>query len=168
MPKTYIKRAKTWTDADITKALEEVKSGKTVNSTALKYGMDEGTLRYRLKKIGTGEEVSVSGRKPVFDSNTEEQLAKCIGTLCKVGFSPTKGEILDLVAQYVKENKINVKQFANGRPGKDWFKAFMNRNNLSLKKANMISVARKSATGNPFVINDFYDILENAFEKNNY
>ena len=48
MPKTYIKRAKTWTDADITKAIEEVKSGKTVNSTALKYGMDEGTLRYRL------------------------------------------------------------------------------------------------------------------------
>ena len=61
-----------------------------------------------------------------------------------------------------------MKQFANGRPGKDWFKAFMKRNNLSLKKANMISVARKSATGNPFVINDFYDILEKAFEKNNY
>ena len=36
----------------------------------------------------------------------------------------------------------------------------MDRNNLSMKKANMISTARLSATANPFIIYDFYELLE--------
>ena len=46
------------------------------------------------------------------------------------------------------------------RPGKDWLRSFMERRNLSTKKANMISAARKSATSNPFIVNDFYDVIE--------
>ena len=37
----------------------------------------------------------------------------------------------------------------------------MKRKKLSLKKANMISAARKSCTGNPFIIYDFYEQLSN-------
>ena len=36
----------------------------------------------------------------------------------------------------------------------------MARNRLSLKRANMISTARKSATSNPFIIKDFYEKLQ--------
>ena len=36
----------------------------------------------------------------------------------------------------------------------------MTRNKLSMKKANMISSASKSATSNPFIIFDFYDVLD--------
>ena len=46
------------------------------------------------------------------------------------------------------------------RPGRKWFKNFMRRNNLSKKKAEMISSGRKSNTANPFIIYDFYDQLE--------
>ena len=76
-------------------------------------------------------------------------------------------EILDLVAEYVAVNKLSIPIFASGRPGKDWFHAFMKRNKLSLKKANMISAARKSATGNPFIIHDFYDQLEKVITDKN-
>ena len=42
----------------------------------------------------------------------------------------------------------------------------MNRNKLSLKKATMISSARKSATGNPFIVYDFLDVIEDIINKN--
>ena len=52
-------------------------------------------------------------------------------------------------------------QFKDGRPGLVWMKNFMKRNRLSHnKKAEMISCARKSNTSNPFIIYDFYDLLE--------
>ena len=42
----------------------------------------------------------------------------------------------------------------------------MTRNKLSLKKANMISNARKSATSNPFIIYDIFDVIEKIITKN--
>ena len=39
----------------------------------------------------------------------------------------------------------------------------MKRNRMSLKKANMISSARKSATSNPFIVFAFYDKLEKGY-----
>ena len=75
--------------------------------------------------------------------------------LCSVGFNPTREEIKELVHNYLVQNNITVSVFKD-----DWLKSFMLRNNLSLKKANMISSARKSVTANPFIIYDIYDLLE--------
>ena len=44
----------------------------------------------------------------------------------------------------------------------------MGRNHLSLKKANTICTARKSATGNPFIVHDFFDLLEDLMQKYNF
>ena len=43
----------------------------------------------------------------------------------------------------------------------------MSRNNLSTKKANMLSAARKSSTSNPFIVNDFYDVIEKHISDEN-
>ena len=56
--------------------------------------------------------------------------------------------------------------FKYDRPGRTWMKAFMKRNKLSLKKASMICISRKSNTANPFVIYDFYDKLATIFDAN--
>ena len=144
----------------IEKAILEIQSGQSLRSTASKYGMSEGGLRYRLKQIEKGEVNVKIGRPTAFNAETEKQLAECIGTMCKLGFSPTVPEILNLVSSYLKSNDITINSFPSGRPGKDWFYAFIKRNNLSLKKATMISSARKSATANPFIIYDFYEQLE--------
>ena len=45
-------------------------------------------------------------------------------------------------------------------------KYFMKRNQLLLKKAEMISSARKSNRSNPFIIYDYYNLLENMFQDN--
>ena len=52
--------------------------------------------------------------------------------------------------------------------GKKYFKSFMKRNRISLKKANMISSARKSANSNSFIVFGFYDTLEKVMSENNF
>ena len=68
----------------------------------------------------------------------------------------------DLVKEYNKINGFDPAQFRqnDGRPGRTWVSNFMQRNQLSLKKAEMISSARISNTSNPFIIYDFFDQLE--------
>ena len=58
--------------------------------------------------------------------------------------------------------------FKDDRPGRDWLQAFLKRNNLSTKKANMIRSARKSATVNPFIIYDFYNVLEKVVHEKKF
>ena len=152
-------RSKKWDKKDIEKDFLEVDAGNTMRKTAEKYGMSEGALRCRLKMKKEGKSLIGSGRSTVLSPAAEEQLAKSIGTICSLGFSPTREQIKDLVQEYVCNHELRT-PFKDGRPGKDWLRAFMARNKLSMKKANMISSARKSATSNPFIIFDFYDVLD--------
>ena len=41
----------------------------------------------------------------------------------------------------------------------------MKHNRMSLKKANMISSAGKSATSNPFIVSGLYDTLEKVMSE---
>ena len=157
---------KIWTEADVETALSVIAAGNSIRSTALKYGMSECYLRKRIKMKKEGRQLVGSGRKPTLGVEQEKQLAKCIGSLCETGFSPSRFEIKDMVRDFVRSHKLST-PFKNDRPGKDWLRGFMKRNNLSLKKANMISAARKSATANPFIINDFYDVIERIIKEKN-
>ena len=42
-----------------------------------------------------------SGRLTALSTEEEKQLALCIETICRVGFSPTKEWIKDIVQEYV-------------------------------------------------------------------
>ena len=108
-----------------------------------------------------------TGKQLLLSKDLESNLADSITTLCEVGFSPTKVDILDSVAEYLKDTNIVVTKFKNNRPGHDWFQDFKKRYGFSLKKANMISAARKCSTGNPFIIYDFHEQLKKIVNENN-
>ena len=55
MSKAAKKSSKNWSSKDIDQALAEIQSGQSIRSTASKYGMSEGTLRYRSKLLEKGE-----------------------------------------------------------------------------------------------------------------
>ena len=99
---------------------------------------------------------TTQGRKTALSSQQEIKLADCIRVMCRYGFSPTVSEILDLVAEYIDLNKLEISYFKNGKPGRDWLASFMSRQNLSLKQAEMLCSARKNATENPWMIFEFY------------
>ena len=156
-----------WNEEDVKEALKEIKSGKLIRPTAANYGMSEGMLRNRIKMEEKGKALVGSGRRPSLSVEEEKQLASCIGVLCNLGFSPSRAQMKDLVCDYTKIHQLKT-PFKDGRPGKNWLRKFMERNKLSMKKANMISAARISATCNPFIIYDFYDTIEGLMTDKQY
>ena len=85
-----------WTENEMQEAIDKYNSGGCSKRTIAKeLGISESTLRFRLKKISEGKELGGQGGRPrVLSDKEEEELAKCIGVLCNVGFSPSYDEIL--------------------------------------------------------------------------
>ena len=71
-----------------------------------------------------------------------------------------------IVGEYVRKNIIPT-SFTNGTPGRRWISKFMATNNMTLKKATMISRERKDCTSNPFFIFDFCEQLGKTIDANN-
>lgn len=167
LQKKKSRTGKSWNEADMEDALAEISAGSQIRPTSNKYGMSEAVLRQRIKKKAEGKVLVGSGRKNTLSPTEESDLAKCIASLCNLGFSPSSSQIKDFVKDYVKLHNMTT-PFKNDRPGKNWLSQFMKRNNLSKKKANMICAARKSVTSNPFIIYDFYDTIEKLFNEKQY
>ena len=160
-------KSKTWQGGDIENALAEIRQGKSIRSSAKKYGIAESALQNRMALLREGKEMMGSGRRTVLTQEQESSLSKCIDTLCNSGFSPSADEIKNLVRDYVRSNHIKT-PFKEDRPGREWFTNFLKRNRLSTKKATIISAARKAATSNPFIVYDFYEKLEEVMRKRSF
>ena len=90
----------------------------------------------------------------------------CIRTICRVGFSPTKEQIKDIVQQYVKLHHIR-KLFKNEHPGKGMDQRFHEQKQTIAKIGTTISSVRKSATRNPFIVHNCFNFIESIISKQN-
>ena len=106
------------------------------------------------------------GRKPVFSEQELNGLKRCIVDLDSLGFPMNNNDLGELVESYSIANNVTraLKIFKfkgrQGYPGPDWINTFVENNNLSFKEATKLSRHRYNATKNPFIIYNFYDILE--------
>ena len=128
-----------------------------------KYNIDKSLLSRRSRGI----EKKVPGRKTALSKEIEEDLADKLKVLAKWGFALSRKEILSTVQDFVQENELKITVFRDGKPGKDWFVGFCKRNKLSLKKIEQLEACRYKATSDPFIIYNFYDILEATLKKFN-
>lgn len=106
----------------------------------------------------------VQGRSTALSKADEETLATNIKIMAKWGFPLTKEEIKNVVFHYVTANGLKT-VFKNNRPGNDWFVTFCDRHRLSLKKPENLEAVRRKATSDPFIIFEFYDLLQSQIEK---
>ena len=82
-----------------------------------------------------------SGPKPTVPFKDEMKIFDYIKASAQIGFSKSRQQIFDLVANYVKKAGIR-NRFKDGRPGKDWWEKFVARwPQLSL--FNPVVVARQ-------------------------
>lgn len=150
-----------WSKTDMENAIKAVKEkALSIRAAGRTFNVQEGTIRLRLRNEAIGKEMVGSGRRPTLNKDTETDLVRVISSLYHLGFSPTREQVKDLVSEFVRERQLTT-SFKDDRPGKDWLRSFMTRNNLCLKKAQKISNAGKEKVAtNPFIIYHFYDVLE--------
>lgn len=164
MGKIYIPKEKRYTKEDLEAALREIREKKiSIREAQKKYNIDKSLLSRRSRGI----EKKVSGRKTALSKEIEEDLANKLKVLAKWGFALSRKEILSTVQDFVQENELKIAVFRDGKPGKDWFVGFCKRNKLSLKKIEQLEACRYKATSDPFIIYNFYDILEETLNKFN-
>ncbi|XP_072401138.1 uncharacterized protein [Diabrotica undecimpunctata] len=166
MVRNYIRRSsrgKGYTKESLKIALSAIKSGQMTLYRATKvYTIPRSTLHDHLKGR-RGQKSSSYGRTQDIPQQEEEKLANGLRTMEKWGFGLSRKEVLQVVADFVKENNIKT-QFKDGKPGEDWFLNFKRRHNLSIKKPQSVEFARKKNL-DPFLIYNYFDLLENVIEE---
>ena len=74
MPKTYQKVSHAWKESDVEKALQAIRNGSSIRSTAKEYKMSESMLRKRMIRIKEGRQ----GQFKPFYSRTAELHCPCL------------------------------------------------------------------------------------------
>ncbi|KAL0830078.1 hypothetical protein ABMA28_003535 [Loxostege sticticalis] len=151
-----------WTRESLCQAVDAVRSGLSGYEAAKTYGIPRKTIMDHVNGR-RGQKSSTLGRPPVLSADTEKELANCLHVMERHGFGLSRKEVLQLVGQYVNQNKIET-PFTDGIPGNDWFSNFMTRHNLSIKKPQAVEIARKNAA-DPFIIQELYNILEKVVKE---
>ena len=173
MPRKYKpKPTKLWNDNSLQRAVtENAVSGTSIRKLSEKYSIPKSTLHFHLSLRKRNLKPSGQGCKPVFTNEENEELKTCIVQLAELGFAPSITDLREIVFNYVQQNDLEhaqkrLKYNGNkGYPGPDWIAAFLERNQLSLKNATKLSVARYNATKNPFIIYHYYEMLEDCIQK---
>lgn len=156
-------RGKGSTKEILLKAVEEVKLNKlALTEAANRYNIPRPTLVDRIRGK-RGLKLNTYGRTPVLRAIVEK--AMLLKVMEKYGYGLSLKNTLPLVADYIKGNRIP-SPFCNGVPGEKWWLSFKQRHNLSLKKPQLVEVARKKICAS-FIINGYFDLLENT-EKMNF
>jgi hypothetical protein len=171
MPRKYLLKKEPVDREKLQNCLRVIREeGVSVNAAALQFGIPEATVRRHNNANKFGECVSPIGRVPYVPPDVQSELAVIAKTAARHGFGLTREEVRDLVAGYVQENwdKENVLgmylrkncKFVNRVPSLDWVAQFIEDYNLSLQKASLLERSRKDTASNPFIIYNFYSILE--------
>lgn len=156
MPRNYVKKACKYPEARVNEAVKNIIEKKLSFREASEQDAIDRTFLFR--KVHNRNQ-SVQGRKTALTREQESSLATNLKLLAKWGFPLNKQEVQCVVREYVEINNLNTVFRKNG-PGDDWFREFIKRNKLSLKKPEPLEAVRRKATGDPFIIYNFYDILE--------
>ena len=84
-----------WSGEVMLEAINKIQStpGLSILKVAKDFRLNECKVRFRLNKLKNGEGLQKVGQKYAFPTDQENSLAKCIGVLCKNGFSPSLKEM---------------------------------------------------------------------------
>jgi len=152
-------RINRWNVDHMKGALEEYHTtggNVSVRQLARAWNVPRSTLQQRMDGKVKGSE-HMSGRKPLFNSETEEDLVSVIKLLAERGFPLGMKEIRTIAFSFAMKNGIlgfsKKKQVA----GYEWLSAFLQRHpEVSIRKPEPLSVAR-AAGMNTVVIGKWFD-----------
>jgi len=159
-------RINQWSEQRMKMAVEEFQKGAVgLRQLARAWNVPKSTLQRRVKGIvlGTGH---TSGRKCVFSAEEEQEFGSLLKTLAQRGFPLTAGKVKSLAFQYAVKNGKAGFSTKKGKAGYYWFKNFTQRQHLSLRKPEALSLGR-AAGMNRTVISKWFDDLEKLLSELN-
>lgn len=127
---------------NIDKALKAIRSTPTsIRAAAKQYGVPYTSLHRHVK----GDYIP-KGRCTVLSATEENEIVQWILDISKQGFPISSSGLKDTV-QMLLDKKKRKTVFVNNRPGRDWFKRFMQRHsNLSIRLAENLNKSRAAVT----------------------
>lgn len=147
---------KKWSDAELIKALADVGSGRSINSVSKSSSIPKSTLIAKLK--GYRPIGKRPGPPTVLSTNEEAIIVHWMLHLNQRGFPVTKTQLLYNVAYLIKQLKRKT-PFADGRPGRHWYEAFLRRHpEISIRITPNLSKSRASVTEN--ILRDWFNEVE--------
>ena len=164
----YIKKKKLWNEETLKLAVDEVQtSNRSIRSVAKEYHMSFFTLQTALKRA-SGTDTSVKtrqGRHNILSDEDEEAIADILISSARANFGFGLHDIPKLIKDYCDVHELGIWTGANQFPSLKYCLEFCRRHRITNKRPQRMSIGRISATSNPFVIYDFFDVLENEIAK---
>lgn len=133
-----------YTDDDVQKALEDIKNGAKIQSTAKKHGIPRSTLSDKVS--GKSPRVRKMGPETILSIEEENVLERWVLHLAAAGFPVSKDQLLDRVQELFKKTG-KVTPFIDGRPGRHWYLSFLKRHPIISKRITQnLTNARANVT----------------------
>ncbi|XP_065675800.1 uncharacterized protein LOC124807481 isoform X2 [Hydra vulgaris] len=133
----------------------------SINQASKHFRCDRRALSKRVN--GELSVDSHPGRKTVLTSQQEKELSECLILMADWGWGFTRGEVKDLIQDFLKTNSIDT-PFIDSRPSKDWLHAFLQRNpKITPRKTEHLSNSRNHAE-NPETIKIWFDLVEKTLK----
>ena len=120
---------------------------------AKSFGIPRTTLGDRLR--GRIHDEARPGRRSVVPKEIEDMIVKEVADAADKGFGIGKNELLHRVGQLCVGMGVKT-PFTNGKPGKDWWQAFLKRNpGIRVRKPEPLTNVRSRAV-NPTILGQFF------------
>jgi len=136
----------------------------SVRQLARAWQVPRATLQSRIAGRVQGT-THMSGRKPLFDTKSEEELVSIIKLLSQRGFPLGMKELRSVAYSYAKHNGIVGFSTRKATAGYEWLYAFLRRHpDLSIRKPEALSITRASGM-NKVVMQKWFESLETSLEE---
>ncbi|XP_062595646.1 uncharacterized protein LOC134257003 [Saccostrea cucullata] len=159
MPKAYKQRKREpYSSESMQNAVSSVMKGTySIRKAAEMFNVNKSTFHDTIKK--KYKNPGQPGRKTAIPPEVEQKIANALKEASKQGMGISRRQLLRRVGSLCKKMKIEVDQFKQQTPGKDWFVGFMKRHpTLSIRKPEKLATTRARMT-NPAIVSKYFDDL---------
>lgn len=94
------------------------------------------------------------GKQPVLGRDIDVALADWVRRSAAAGLPPTALQVRTKAARIARSLRVS---FKNALPGEEYFRGFMQRHELSLRKPTGLSAARKMASADPEALRKWHE-----------
>lgn len=155
-----------FTEENLEEIKQKIAEGFSKRSIAREMGINEATLRKRLKKDTVPK--SLGRFETDIPKNMEEELAQQVRNLDLRFYGITKKDLKIAAYKFAEANKLQHRFNKNKQvAGESWIKGFCHRNKITLRQPEKCSMGRIMGF-NKVQVNRFFENLKTLYEKRKY